>query len=148
MKSLVKSHRKRDSNPGSSSPEADALTTRPVRRCQQKGTPGYLEISCSGVNPSIQLSPASCPPSGTSCHFIQQQSYFCLVHWQHRPSNRQVCSVLARNVCSFDTDCQMCEALLHTSTKHTSPSHRQPSDQEGNLTGTHHMALSTLLTCL
>ena len=32
-----KSRRKRDSNPGPSALEADALTTRPTRRCFQKG---------------------------------------------------------------------------------------------------------------
>ena len=41
LKSLVlldpeKSRRKRDSNPGSSAPDADALTTRPTRRWQAR----------------------------------------------------------------------------------------------------------------
>ena len=35
-----KSRRKRDSNPGSSAPEADALTTRPTRRCGSRESKG------------------------------------------------------------------------------------------------------------
>ena len=47
LKSLVwldleKSHRKRDSNPGSSTLEADALTARPTRRSERRKTWGVV----------------------------------------------------------------------------------------------------------
>ena len=41
-----KSRRKRDSNPGSSAPEADALTTRPARQCSGTGGNGLQPRKC------------------------------------------------------------------------------------------------------
>ena len=54
--------RNRDSNPGFSAPEADALTTRPVRRCLLTW-PATLVDNSSSQTTSTSLSPS--PPSQT-----------------------------------------------------------------------------------
>ena len=78
-----KSRRKRDSNPGSSALEADALTTRPTRRCLLAGV--RLES-----RPAVHdTSPEKCQvwwPRNTSTHYSSPRGWW----WWRRQRRRRL----------------------------------------------------------
>ena len=66
-----KSRRKLDSNPGSSAPEADALTTRPARRA------GLHETSCASQDPHVTTSITQHLSGNQPCYPGQPRYQLC-----------------------------------------------------------------------